>query len=44
MDADTSGESPLSPNKKNRMLAEINYWDYFWGDRLLNVVMGYGDG
>ena len=31
MDADTSGESPLSPNKKSRILAEILLIGIFGG-------------
>ena len=49
MDADTSGESPLSPNKKYRILAEIFHITYsllglLGGSLTPNVVMGDGDG
>ena len=48
MDADTSGESPLSPNKKSRILAEILLIGIFWGTgiayRMLLWVHVYGDG
>jgi hypothetical protein len=45
MDADTSGESPLSPNKKSRILAEILLIGIFGGTgiayRMLLWVWGW---